>query len=165
MPSEEVVTQVRKHPMAIVQSLLWILAGLIGVGILTGLAGHGSGGLVKFAWFLWVVLFVWKGWDIVTWWRTYFVVTANRLMLISGIFNRDVGMMPLTKVTDLRLVQSTAGRMFSYAEFIVESAGQEQALSRVPFVPYPTLIYQEILNLIFPPNKPPSPPSQSDPGY
>jgi hypothetical protein len=40
--------------------------------------------------------------------------------------------------------------MFGYAEFIVESAGQEQALSRIRFVPYPSQLYQEILSLIFP---------------
>ena len=40
--------------------------------------------------------------------------------------------------------------MLRYGEFIVESAGQEQALSRVRFVPYPAQVYQEILSLIFP---------------
>jgi len=59
-------------------------------------------------------------------------------------------LMPLAKVTDLRLSESIVGRMLRYGEFIVESAGQEQALSRVGFVPYPAQIYQEILSLIFP---------------
>ena len=85
------------------------------------------------------------------WWRRYFVVTENRLMLITSLADTDVGMMPLAKVTDMRLHQNTFGHMLGYAEFIVESDGQDQALSRIPFVPYPSQMYQEILSLIFSP--------------
>jgi hypothetical protein len=161
MPSEQVVTRVRMHPIAIVRPAVLILAGLIGVGIVTGNSGSGSSGFTKIIWILWFVLFVWQGWKIANWWRRYFVVTENRLMLVSGIFDRDAGMMPLAKVTDMRLHQSTAGRMFGYGEFIVESAGQEQALSKVPFVPYPKEMYQEILALIFPRKAPPAEPPVS----
>ena len=52
-------------------------------------------------------------------------------MLVTRLVFTDVAMMPLAKVTDLRLSESILGRMLRYGEFIVESAGQEQALSRV----------------------------------
>ena len=71
------------------------------------------------------------GLEIAIWWRRYFVVTENRLMLVTRLVFTDVAMMPLAKVTDLRLSESILGRMLRYGEFIVESAGQEQALSRV----------------------------------
>jgi hypothetical protein len=80
-----------------------------------------------------------------------FVVTSQRMLLVSGIITRKVNMMPLAKVTDMRFHQSTFGRVFAYGEFIVESAGQDQALSHVQPVPYPSEMYQEILALIFPP--------------
>jgi hypothetical protein len=160
MPSEHVVIRLRMHPMAIIVPALLIVGGLIGVGILIGITG--STGLHKVIWFLWFVLLVWQGWKIVNWWRRYFVVTENRLMLVSGVFDRDVGMMPLTKVTDMRMHETAVGRMFRYAEFIVESAGQEQALSRIRFVPYPVQIYQEILHLIFPSSQGPA---GEDPGF
>ena len=150
MPSERVVTTVRMHPVAIISSVLldpgrrnprWppdqrpptATAGLswpsgcCGACCSCGRAGK-----------------------IATWWRRYFVVTENRLMLVTSLVFTDVAMMPLAKVTDLRLSESILGRMLRYGEFIVESAGQEQALSRVRFVPYPSQIYQEILSLIFP---------------
>jgi uncharacterized membrane protein YdbT with pleckstrin-like domain len=149
LPTEQVVLQVRMHPISILASALLIVAGTFAAGFLTELGGTDNGGFVLVVWILWFVFFVWQGSKIGLWWRRYFVVTENRLMLVSGFFNRDVGMMPLGKVTDMRLYQSTPGRTFGYAEFIVESAGQEQALSRVRFVPYPSQLYQEILSLIF----------------
>jgi hypothetical protein len=149
MPTERVVTTVRMHPVAIVKPVLLILGGVILTGLLTG-ATHANGRLVLAIWLLWSVLFVWQGWKIATWWRRYFVVTENRLMLVTSLLFTDVAMMPLAKVTDMRLSESILGRMLHYGEFIVESAGQEQALSHVRFVPYPSQIYQEILSLIFP---------------
>jgi hypothetical protein len=45
-------------------------------------------------------------------------------MLVSGILDRDIGMMPLAKVTDMMVVpQSAARRALNYAEFIVRRAG------------------------------------------
>ena len=149
MPTERVVTTVRMHPAAIIKSVLLILGGAVLAGLLTW-GAHGNGKLILVIWLLWGVLFVWQGWKIATWWRRYFVVTENRLMLVTSFVFTDIGMMPLAKVTDLRLSESILGRMLHYGEFIVESAGQEQALSRVRFVPYPSQVYQEILSLIFP---------------
>lgn len=149
MPTERMVTTVRMHPVAVISSVLLILGGAILAGLLTGVA-YGNGGLVLAIWLLWGVLFVWQGWKIATWWRRYFVVTENRLMLVTSLLFTDVAMMPLAKVTDMRLRESTFGRMLGYGEFIVESAGQEQALSRIRFVPYPSQMYQDILGLIFP---------------
>ena len=40
-------------------------------------------------------------------------------------------MMPLNKVTDMSFQRSFPGRLMGYGEFIVESAGQNQALDRV----------------------------------
>ena len=162
MPTERVVTAVRMHPVAIIRSVLWILGGAILAGVLAGTV-HGNSRLVLAIWLVWGVLFVWQGWKIAIWWRRYFVVTENRLMLVTSLVFTDVAMMPLAKVTDLRLSESILGRMLRYGEFIVESAGQEQALSRVRFVPYPSQIYQEILSLIFP-GKPAAAGPQGPPG-
>ena len=106
MPTERVVTAVRMHPVAIIRSVFLILGGAILAGLLTFLltaAAHGNGRLVLAIWLLWGVLFVWQGWKIATWWRRYFVVTENRLMLVTSLVFTDVAMMPLAKVTDMRL--------------------------------------------------------------
>jgi len=41
------------------------------------------------------------------------------------------------------------GRILGYGEFIVESAGQDQALSHIKFLPYPEQLYLEVCGLIF----------------
>jgi hypothetical protein len=152
LPTERIVTSVRMHPISVFGPAMVILAGAVAAGFLTESAAQsGSVQGTPIIWVLWGVLAVWQGWKIATWWRRYLVVTENRLMLITSLFDTDVGMMPLAKVTDMRLHRTSLGHALGYAEFIVESAGQEQALSRINFVPYPSRMYQEILSLIFAP--------------
>jgi hypothetical protein len=152
LSTEKIVISVRMHPIAVISPVIVILAGAVFAGFVTGLAARsGSVTVGEIIWVLWAVLAVWQGWQVATWWRRYFVVTENRMMLITSLLDTDVGMMPLAKVTDMRLHQTTFGHALGYAEFIVESAGQEQALSRINFVPYPAQMYQEILSLIFSP--------------
>ena len=163
MPTENVVLSVRMHPVAIIRPVVLILLSLMGAAFVAEAAPPADSGIVTLTWILWGVVFLWQGWRLITWWRRYFVVTENRLMLITSLFDTDVGMMPLAKVTDMRLHRTTFGRIFGYGEFIVESAGQDQALSRVQPVPYPTQMYQEILSLIFP-NRPAAAGPQGPPG-
>jgi hypothetical protein len=149
MSNERVVTTVRMHPAAIISPVLLILGGAGLAGFLTW-AAFGHGGLVLAIWLLWGVWFVWQGWKVALWWRRYFVVTENRLILVTSLLFTNVAMMPLAKVTELRLRESIFGRMLGYAEFIVESAGPQQTLSRIRFVPHPAQIYLDILSLSFP---------------
>jgi hypothetical protein len=171
MKTENVVLSVRMHPVATIRPVSLILLSLAGAGLVSWVTPAGGSLLVAVVWILWGVVFLRQAWNLLTWWRRYFVLTENRLMLITNLLIVEVGMMPLAKVTDMRFHQTTFGRVFAYGEFIVESAGQDQALSRVQPVPYPTQMYQEILKLIFPPKArppagpagPPGPPGPSGP--
>jgi hypothetical protein len=58
-------------------------------------------------------------------------------------------MMPLAKVTDMSFQRSAMGQLLGYGEFIVESAGQDQALRNVDYLPYPEQLYLEVCGLIF----------------
>ena len=80
----------------------------------------------------------------VAWAVDYFVVTSHRFIETSGLFNRKVAMMPLAKVTDMTFQRSVLGRMLGYGTFILESAGQDQALSTVDHIPYPEQLYLEV---------------------
>jgi hypothetical protein len=60
-----------------------------------------------------------------------------------------VTMMPLTKVTDMSFQRTLAGKLFGYGEFIVESAGQDQALSHIDHLPYPEQLYLEVCGMLF----------------
>ena len=58
--------------------------------------------------------------------------------------------MPLSKVTDMSFQRSFGGRILGYGELIVESAGQNQALDRVPYIPYPEQLYLLVCGILFP---------------
>jgi uncharacterized protein YjbI with pentapeptide repeats/membrane protein YdbS with pleckstrin-like domain len=149
-PTERIVIAVRMHLIVVIAPVMLITAGTLVAGILTATAPPGSARFAGIVWALWAVLAAWQGWKIALWWRRYFVITDRRMMLVSGLLDRRVGLMPLAKVTGMRLNQTRLGRAFGYAEFIAESAGEKQALSRLGFVPHPGQLYQELLALIFP---------------
>jgi hypothetical protein len=85
----------------------------------------------------------------ILWWIERIVITDKRVMLAQGIITHRVGMMPLSKVTDLTFERSLNGRMLGYGTIVVESAGQIQALNRIDYVPRPEEIYEALSELIF----------------
>jgi len=94
---------------------------------------------------------LWLIWEWIDWQRTWFLVTDRRVMVVHGLLIRKVGIMPLSKVTDMGYNRSPGGHILGYGEYIFESAGQDQALSRVPYVKDPDLHYRKISSLIFAP--------------
>ena len=62
----------------------------------------------------------------------------------------------------MKVNQPFTGRSLDYATYIVESAGQDQALRTIRFVPYPQQLYLEIMSLIFPDVAEPVPPGGDD---
>ncbi len=79
----------------------------------------------------------------------YFLVsvflTDRRIFEVSGIVTRTVATMPLRALTDIRYDQTLMGRIFDYGHFIVESAGQQQALSELRFINKPQRFYRIIM--------------------
>lgn len=86
---------------------------------------------------------------VILWWIERIVITDKRVMLAEGIIVHNVGMMPLSKVTDLTFRRSLGGRMFGYGTLIVESAGQIQALNKISYMPRPEEIYEALSELVF----------------
>jgi uncharacterized membrane protein YdbT with pleckstrin-like domain len=100
-------------------------------------------------WFAWLALLVWFAWKVADWWVERFVVTDRRIILTSGILTRKVAMMPLVKVTDMSYQRPLVGRILGYGEFVMESAGQDQALRNINFVPNPDILYLDMCDLLF----------------
>ena len=88
-------------------------------------------------------------WKLVEWRHDWFVATDKRLLLFYGFITRKVAMMPLTKVTDMSYNRSVPGRILGYGRFVLESAGQDQALRVVTWVPEPDQRYRAICAEIF----------------
>jgi len=149
LPHERQVITVRFHPAVLIGSVASVLGGLAVAGLLSTTIARGNGTAMLVIWLLWLVLVIRLLLRIYLWLEDYFVVTSQRLILATGIFTRTVNMMPLTKVTDMSFKRSAMGRLLGYGEFIVESAGQDQALRHIDHLPYPEQLYLEVCGLIF----------------
>jgi membrane protein YdbS with pleckstrin-like domain len=149
LPHERQVITVHQHPAVLIRPIFEVLVGLAIAGWLSSSIAHGNGIALLVIWVLWVLLLLRLGFRAYEWSETYFVVTSQRMLLQTGLVTRKVNMMPLSKVTDMSFQRSSLGRILGYGEFILESAGQEQALRVVDHLPYPEQLYLEVCGLIF----------------
>lgn len=86
-------------------------------------------------------------------WRArWFVMTDRRLLLLDGFLIHRVAMMPSEKVTDLGYERSPMGQLLGFGTFIFETAGQDQALDRVTWVPRPDARYRLVIAALFHPD-------------
>jgi membrane protein YdbS with pleckstrin-like domain len=157
LPHEHQVITVRKHPAVLLGPIALALAAVLAALVLgTTVLRHVHGAVIVLVVVCGVLLLnlAYRTWE---WSEDYFVVTSDRMLQASGVFTRKIAMMPLVKVTDMSFKRSTTGRMLGYGSFILESAGQDQALRTIDHVPYPEQLYLEICALIFPAEKIPCP--------
>ena len=87
--------------------------------------------------------------NVILWWIERIVITDKRVMRSTGFINHKIGMMPLTKVTDLSFDRTLDGRMLGYGTLMVESAGQDQAFREIHYIPRPEEIYEALSELVF----------------
>lgn len=150
LPNEERVITVRRHPAVLLWPAAEIVAGLLVAGVLTNTVAAGNTVLINVVWYAWLLLLARFTWKLIDWAVEYLVVTKTRILFTTGIVTRKVAMMPLSKVTDMSFQRNLSGRMLGYGEFIIESAGHEQALRTIHYVPYPESLYLEVMGMIFP---------------
>ena len=141
---------VRRHPAVLLVPSAQAVGGLLAAFALTATVLRDRGALlIWIVWGLWGLLMIRLIWEAVNWAVDYFVITSKRILLTSGVFTRSVAMMPLSKVTDMSFNRTFAGRLLGYGEFVVESAGQDQALRTIDHIPYPEELYQIVCGRIF----------------
>lgn len=151
LPNEHQVIMVRRHPAVLLRPVGEIFGGLILAGLLSKFLGdNGAGEALVLVWWAWLLLLIRFVWKVAEWSVDYFVVTSQRMLLTTGLITRKVAMMPLAKVTDMSFQRSLLGRMLGYGEFVLESAGQDQALRTVDYIPYPETLYLEVCQMLFP---------------
>lgn len=149
LPREIRVALVRRHPAVLLVPSAQAVGGLLVAFVLSATLLRDHTSLMWVVWGLWAVLMARLIWEAVNWAVDYFVITSERILLTSGVFTRSVAMMPLSKVTDMSFHRSFAGRLLGYGEFVVESAGQDQALRKIDHIPYPEQLYRVVCGRIF----------------
>lgn len=83
------------------------------------------------------------------WWMRHFIVTKRRVLLTSGVIVRTVTLLPLRRITDLTWQETLGGQLLGYGTFRFESAGQDQALRHLTYVPNAQQVYKDISALLF----------------
>ncbi|AXG12223.1 PH domain-containing protein [Intrasporangium calvum] len=149
LPGEQLVTAVHSHWARLVKpvsisALALTIAIVVDANLTPATQPVGNA-----LWLLFFITVAWLLWRILEWRNDWFVATDKRLLLRYGIITHKVAMMPLIKVTDMSYVRSISGLLFGYGRFIMESAGQDQALRTVEWVPRPDETYRAICAVIF----------------
>ncbi|MGY1781271.1 PH domain-containing protein [Geodermatophilus sp. SYSU D01036] len=148
LPSEQAVVATRRHWAV----LLWPAAKavavlLVGLWVLTldpdNRVSASVGLLLVLGALGWFALRAGE------WWMRHFIVTRRRVLLTSGIVARTVSLLPLRRITDLTWKETVPGQLLGYGTFRFESAGSQQALSQITFLPRADLLYREVSELLF----------------
>jgi membrane protein YdbS with pleckstrin-like domain len=153
-PTERFRGEWKRHPIHLVTP---ITIGIIATFVLGWLAGllaqWDAAGTYPTAILVlvWLGLMGWVGWRVADWHFDRFVLTNKRIMKVDGLITRNVAMMPLLRVTDMKYVQSPLGRLLKYGTFVIESAGQDQALREVPHLPNPNELYLRVVEEMYEP--------------
>ena len=92
---------------------------------------------------------VYYGLRVGEWWMRHFIVSRRRVLLTSGVIVRRVTLLPLRRITDLTWQETLFGQLLGYGTFRFESAGQDQALRHLTFMPDAQTRYREVSELLF----------------
>lgn len=132
---EEPRVFVRQHPMVVLKPVLRALGATV---LWLWLAGSvPAGRFMDVLLVVTLVLWLWVAWAEAERRFNFIGVTDKRIFRTEGVINRRYPAMRISKVTDVTLVRTIPGRIFKYSKIIIESAGQEQALHDLDYIPYP----------------------------
>ncbi|MDQ2757567.1 MAG: PH domain-containing protein [Actinomycetota bacterium] len=149
LDDERVVVALHRHWAMVTTPVASAVAGLVFAVWVDLVLPSGAHVVSTVVWWLWLAVVAWTAWELVQWRREWFLATDKRLLLTQGLIAKNVAMMPLTKVTDLSYVRTLTGRVVGYGQFVLESAGQDQALREVSWIPQPDQTYRAICAEIF----------------
>jgi membrane protein YdbS with pleckstrin-like domain len=148
LPDETAVVATRRHWAVLIEPTAKFLPFLIAGGWLLLFDPENrvtsSAGLL-------VVLgaLVYFGLRVGEWWMRHFIVSTRRVLLTSGVIVRTVTLLPLRRITDLTWKETLLGQVLGYGTFRFESAGQQQALSEITFLPGADVLYRRVSALLF----------------
>jgi uncharacterized membrane protein YdbT with pleckstrin-like domain len=148
LPEERAVVATRRHWAVLIEPTIKFLpVFLIGAWLLLLDPDNpvsSSAGLVVITGAL-----LYYGLRVGEWWMRHFIVSTRRVLLTSGVIVRTVTLLPLRRITDLTWKETLLGQVLGYGTFRFESAGQQQALSEITFLPGADVLYRRVSSLLF----------------
>lgn len=145
-PGERPLWEMRRHPICMI---VWHMSALLLTGTVAVIGVYASWLAAGIIWSIGLVIYTCR---VALWYRDRLSLTNHRIIEVSGIIKHQTDMMPAKKLTDARLQIPWHSNVLAwlrlirlpYGTVIVESAGQDQALKRIAFVPYANLAYRMI---------------------
>lgn len=129
---EEIIDEVRKHPMAVA----WPLVGLVAcMALFVSMPFVGSGFVIPLL--IGLVLFLRCVWAIHEAHMDRFVITNMRVFRVHGIVAQQTATMPMGRILDITVNKPVIGQIFGYGHFVFESAAQDQGLRDIRYVGRP----------------------------
>ena len=148
LPDEQAVVVTRRHWAVLIEPTVKFLPVFLIGGWLLVLDPENrvtsSAGLL-------VVLgsLIYYGLRVGEWWMRHFIVSRRRVLLTSGVVVRTVTLLPLRRITDLTWQETLLGQVLGYGTFRFESAGQDQALRHLTYMPDAQTRYRQVSELLF----------------
>ncbi len=122
----------------------WQLVTVVLVGYWAIRSGRSIGGLASLLVVAMGVRFVIRALRWAVYQRTY--LTDRRLMEVDGFLGIRINSMPRHMVTDVTLRRTALGEILGYGMFRVETAGQEQSLTRLDHLLEPELFHDLVVS-------------------
>jgi uncharacterized membrane protein YdbT with pleckstrin-like domain len=126
-PEERLLYQAKQHWTAILgRVVLAALTSLLIGGVAIGLSKLESPLPLPPAWVLILLFFpfIQGGLDLLRWRRTAYLVTDQRLIQMEGLWRRQIQDCPLQEVGDIVLRQGLLGKLLSYGDLVIMTAGK-----------------------------------------
>jgi len=120
IPGEEVVLELRPHPVALAAPAL---AALVGTGAAVWVLNRFDGVIVWVVWAAWLALML--GFvvpKVVAWWTSIFVVSSDRVISREGFIAKRSMEIPLEQVNDVRFEQGIFDRIVGAGTLLIQSA-------------------------------------------
>jgi uncharacterized membrane protein YdbT with pleckstrin-like domain len=120
IPGEEVVLELRPHPVALAAPAL---AALVGTGAAVWVMNRFDGVIVWVVWASWLALML--GFvvpKVVAWWTSIFVVSSDRVISREGFIAKRSMEIPLEQVNDVRFEQGIFDRIVGAGTLLIQSA-------------------------------------------
>jgi hypothetical protein len=149
LPTEQVVVATRLHWAALLEPVATAVGVFLLVAVVVKAVPLSVQPVAEWLWILWFAALGRLGFRWLEWRHQWFVSTDKRLLLLYGLVIHKVAMMPLTKVTDMGYTRTPGGQILGYGRFVMESAGQDQALRQIDYVPTPDETYRTLCAEIF----------------
>lgn len=155
LPGEKLVVAVHSHWATLIEPVASTVAALALAIWVDSNVTRTTQAFGTIIWWVFIAVLLRLLWILFDYGNHWFLATDKRLLLRYGIITKKVAMMPLLKVTDMSYVRTAPGRVLGYGKFVLESAGQDQALREVKWVPDPDRTYRVICAEIFHISPPP----------